>query len=190
VVLTLGVTLSTQPSLPPPNYPVNKTALSCEFSLPDCFGDVVYLKDFSGNDEDNPVPISEFEDFADKVAEDLHTHELTWPGYLSGRGVYDTPFYNGGQSTRRTDDPNTETGFWPADQQVCIETIGCSGRSEINYIAQGMWGAATGEPLPISEAIVRLWKGWEYRDKPSEDTLFWLRYGYEYYQQWLEEQGQ
>ncbi len=180
---------SAQPPLPPPNYPVNDTGKHlCNSPLPACFGDTVYLKDFAGHGEDNPIPIAEFEEFADKVAEDLYSHDLSWPGYSAGRGAYDTPFYNNGQSERRTNDPNAVNGLWPADQQVCIETIGCSGRSEINYIAQGMWGAATGEPLPVSEAIVRLWKGWEYMESPSEDTLSWLQYGYDYYQRWLEEQ--
>ncbi|MEZ4713490.1 MAG: hypothetical protein R3A44_40255 [Caldilineaceae bacterium] len=149
----------------------------------------MYLKDFSSHGESNPIPIGEFETFADKVAADLDTHDVTWPGYRSGRGTYDTPFYNGGQSERRTNDPNATNGIWPSDQQVCIETLGCSGRSEINYMAQGMWGAATGEPEPISEGIVRLWKGWEYLEAPSEGTLFWLQYGYDYYQNWQNEQG-
>ncbi len=126
---------SAQPPLPPPNYPINDIAIPCNSSLSDCFGDVVYLKDFADYDEDNPISIGEFEEFTDKVAEDLYTHDLSWPGYAAGRGAYDTPFYNNGQSERRTDEP---TELWPADQQVCIETIGCSGRSEVNYIAQGM----------------------------------------------------
>jgi len=182
---------SAQPSLPPPNYPLNAPGQGeCRSALPDCFGDIVYLKDFSGNDKDSPIGIEEFEEFADKVAEDLNAHDLSWPGVAGGRGTYDTPFYNGGESERRTSDPNAANGQWPAGQQVCIESIGCSGRSEINYIAQGMWGAAVGEPKPVSEAIVRLWKGWEYLEAPSEDTLFWLQYGYDYYQGWLEEYEQ
>ncbi|MCB8953074.1 MAG: RHS repeat-associated core domain-containing protein [Ardenticatenales bacterium] len=188
-IALLTLTLTGDTPLPPPNYPVNAPGPGvCSLSLPNCFGDIVYLKDFSGYGEDNPIPIAEFEEFADKVAEDLYTHDLTWPGYLSDRGTYDTPFCNGGESERRTGDSDAPNGLWPANQQVCIETIGCSGRSEVNYIAQGMWGAATGEPLPISEAIVRLWKGWEYGEKPSEDTLFWLQYGYDYYLHWREEQ--
>jgi hypothetical protein len=147
------------------------------------------LKDFSGHGEDNPVPIEEFEEFADKVAEDLNTHDLDWPGFSAGRQVYDTPFYNGGESERRTGDPNAPKGRYPADQQVCIETIRCSGRSEINYIAQGMWGAAAGEPKFVTEAIALGWKLWEYGESPSEDTSFWLDYGYDYYQDWLEEQN-
>lgn len=51
-----------------------------------------------------------------------------------------------------------------------------------------MWGAAVGEPKPVSAAIVRTWKFIEYFEKPSEGTLFWLNYGYEYYENWFLEQ--
>ena len=190
VIMAFVLTADTPVASPPPtNYPANVYGgEGCSSSLPGCFGDVVVLKDFSGHGEDNPIPIEEFNEFADEVAEDLNSHDLTWPGISAGRQAYDTPFYNGGESERRTGDPNAQAGFYPADQQVCIETLRCSGRSEINYIAQGMWGAAVGEPKPITISITIGWKGWEYFDWPSEDTFFWLQYGYDYYQQWLEEQ--
>jgi RHS repeat-associated protein len=176
---------SAQPSPPPPNYPINDYGGDkCTLSLPDCFGDKVFLKDFAGHDEKNPIPIEEFEAFADKVANDLYTHDLDWPGFFGGRQTYDTPFYNGGESQRRSDDPNAVNGIYPATQRVCIENVGCAGRSEINYIAQGMWAAAVGEPQPVSAVIVIGWKLWEYKESPSENTLFWLNYGYEYYQRW------
>jgi RHS repeat-associated protein len=182
IILTADTPLSPSPT----NFPINAPGGSnCSSSLPDCFGDVVILKDFSEYDEDNPIPIDEFEDFADEIAEDLYSHDLGWPGLEAGRGVYDTPFYNGGESERRGGNPE---GVYPADQQVCIETIGCSGRSEINYIAQGMWGAAVGEPEFVSEAITRTWKLVEYGESPSEKTLFWLDYGYNYYKRWQQEQ--
>lgn len=50
---------SAQPPQPPPNYPVNAPGQDqCSSVLPDCFGDIVYLKDFSGNDKDNPIALS------------------------------------------------------------------------------------------------------------------------------------
>jgi RHS repeat-associated protein len=194
VIVLIGMavilTADTPASLPPTNFPINANGgINCNSSLPDCFGDVVTLKDFSEYDENNPMPIEEFEKFADKVAEDLSTHELGWPGLSAGRGKYDTPFYNGGESERRTRDPNAEEGDYPANQQVCIETLGCYARSEINYIAQGMWGAAVGEPKPVSRLITEAWKAFKYREnKPSEGTYFWLEYGYDYYQQWEQRQ--
>jgi len=188
-VALLAFTMASSASPPPPSYPINGSSpQKCTDSLPDCFGDVVRLKDFGNSGSDNPIPIKEFNAFADKVAADLHNHDVDWPGLSGGRATYDTPFYNGGQSERRTGDPNAQIGMFPAAQQACIESVGCAGRSEINYIAQGMWGARTGESKPVSVAIVRAWKFVEYQDTPSEGTLFWLQYGYDYYQQWLEQQ--
>ena len=188
-VMTIILASDTTAHPPPNNYPINANGgPNCKSSLPDCFGDIVTLKDFPGNGEGNPIPVDEFRDFADKVSEDLYSHDLTWPGYMAGRQAYDTPFYNGGQSVNRTGDRDAESGIYSADQQVCIETLRCSGRSEINYIAQGMWGAAVGEPKFVSHTIVWTWKLWEYHNPPSEDTLFWLDYGYDYYQQWQKNQ--
>jgi RHS repeat-associated protein len=186
VLIAMAVLLTADIPLPEPtNFPINAHGgTECSLSLSGCFGDEVVLKDFSEHGEDNPIPIEEFEEFADEVAEDLYTHDLGWPGLEAGRGAYDTPFYNGGESERRGGNPE---GDYPADQQVCIETIGCSGRSEINYIAQGMWGAAVNETKPVSIAITWTWKLEEYFDRPSEGTIFWLKYGYDYYKQWLKE---
>jgi hypothetical protein len=190
-VLALALTGdSEQPPLPEPNYPENSTYVNeddpCHAPLVGCFEPVVNLMDFKGRGEDNPIPSGEFEELLDAVAEDLYSHDLTSPGYLAGRGEYDTPFYNGGGSRRRTDNPE---GFWPANQQVCIEDVRCSGRSEINYFAQGMWSAAAGESLFTAEVIAYGWKLGEYAESPSEDSLFWLEYGYTYYQEWLETQS-
>ena len=160
----------------------------CISPLPDCFGDKVGLKDFKNNGINTPIPTKEFEAFANKVAKDLYTHDVDWPGLSGGRGTYDTPFYNGGESERRTGDPNAQKGNFPANQQVCIEGVGCAGRSEINYIAQGMWGARTDESKPVSKVIVWTWKLWEYQDKPSDETIFWLQYGYDYYLRSLEQE--
>ena len=186
----LAAVLSTDTAPPPqesPNYPENESSeTECSSSLSNCHGDTVSLEDFSGNSEENPVPIDEFEEFADAVAEDLATHDLGWPGLEAGRGIYDTPFYNGGGSSRRTLNPE---GIYPSDQPVCIETLGCSARSEINYIGQGMWGAAVGEPKVVTAGIAITWKLVEYQELPSEDIYFWLDYGYEYYQEWQENQA-
>ena len=172
------------------NYPGNEWGgIDCASTLSGCFGDTVVLMDFSQYGEENPISIEEFNAFSDEVAKDLQSHDLTWPGIKAGRQAYDTPFYNGGKSERRTGDPNAEKGYYPADQQVCIESLRCSSRAEINYIAQGMWGAAVGEPQIVSHLIVIVWKYVEYGDLPSEDTLFWLDYGYEYYQQWQDYQN-
>ncbi|MCC6604833.1 MAG: hypothetical protein IT327_16605 [Anaerolineae bacterium] len=167
-----------------PNYPKNYFGEgNCEKSLPECFGDTVYLKDFPSEQISDTevlipfIPIEEFEALADKIAEDLYTHDLTWPGFDSGRKGYDTPFYNGGGK-------GVEEPIFEHDQLVCVETLRCSGRSEINYIAQGLWGAAVGESELVSVLIVRAWKWDQYQETPSEDTIYWLKWGYEYYESW------
>ena len=186
VLVVLAFTLGGDSIAPPPstNYPKNYPSSDpCTSSLSSCFGDTVQLtEDFSSNGKENPVSIGEFEEFADEVAEDLHSHDLgPWPGQIGGREYYDTPFYNGGGRGGGQE-------VAPGNQLVCIETLRCSGRSDINYMAQGMWGAALGEPLWMSKSIAWFWKITSYWDDPSDDTNFWLEYGYNYYEQWLEEQ--
>jgi len=51
-----------------------------------------------------------------------------------------------------------------------------------------MWGAATNEPKFVSHGIAYAWKWREYDEPPSEDVLFWIDYGYDYYRQWKENQ--
>jgi hypothetical protein len=104
---------------------------------------------------------------------------VTSPGLISGRGTYDTPFYNGGGR-------GNPEGNWPARQRVYIEGIGCYGRSEINYLAQGMWSAAAGESLTMAKSIVYAWKV-QYGETPSAGTVLWLEYGYNYYQNWIKD---
>lgn len=187
VILTGDTDVPPQPGFPQNGIMEGNESINCSASLPDCFGDQVGLKDFSGNGPNKPITFDEFQAFEDKVAEDLSTHNVDWPGFFGGRQAYDTPFYNGGQSERRTSDAGSVEGIYPADQQVCIEVYGCYGRSEINYLAQGMWGAAVGEPKFVSEGITKTWKKVEYGEPPSQGTLFWLNQGYEYYNNWKED---
>ncbi len=53
----------------------------------------------------------------------VSSHDVTWPGLLSGRAAYDTPFYNGGGSELRAANP---AGLYPSTQMVCIESLPCS----------------------------------------------------------------
>ena len=191
-ILALTLTGDSDQSPPPgTNYPKNAHGGSgCDKSLSDCFGDVVYLKDFPEEQISESetlltyIPADEFEPLLDEIAADLYFHDITWPGVASGRAAYDTPFYNGGGKGINP--------IYPANQQVCIGgvSIGCSDRSEINYIAQGMWDARADQPKIASEAIIYYWKWSEYGGTPSEDTLFWNEYGYDYYQKWKEEAEQ
>lgn len=51
-----------------------------------------------------------------------------WGDLADDRGHYETPFWNGRMR----------------DTHVCIERDGCFRRSEVNYLAQGMWGSTGG----------------------------------------------
>ena len=190
---TLQTPVTPASSPQPRNYPKNGGGSFCAGSLSDCFGDQVsYEEDFSEHGPDNPIPLEEFESFADEVAQDLHDHEVLWPGIEpenglnSGRAVYDTPFYNGGGSEARGR-PNRE--FAPGSQRVCIEGHGCSARSDVNYIAQGMWGARVGETEGMSLLIGQFWKLEEYGVSLPPDAQYWVKYGRDHYQQWLIDNG-
>ena len=169
------------------NFPVNSSnGADCTLSLPDCFGNTVKLKDLPGYDVNAPLPEAEFTALASKVAEDLYNHHTPSPGFLAGRGAYDTPFYNGGG---RVGILGTMQGIYDAGQQVCVEGLRCSGRSEINYFAQGMWSAAAGESLGTAKGYAYAWKFTSYKETPSADVLYWIEYGYKYYLDWLQRNG-
>ncbi|MCP4423579.1 MAG: hypothetical protein GY803_03710 [Chloroflexi bacterium] len=175
---------------PPPNYPIHDTVSpghnnpkgGCKLTLYECFyyehaGEhAVYLKNFEGYAESNPIPYGEFSRLLAGVAWDLYTHDVDSPGFEGERAGYDTPFYNGGGKGTAQNPP------WPSDQEVCIQTVGCYGRYEINYFAQGMWSAAAGESLTTAKAIAGGWKFISYFDFASEGVYFWDEYGYTYYQ--------
>jgi hypothetical protein len=160
VVVSTVVLTSDQPTPENPKtfrgYPPTNCGVEdfeCYSTLQNCFGDTVLLKDFSDNNIDNPISIEEFEDFLDEVAEDLYSLYLSWPGCTTGRDRYDTLFYNNGG--RGTNNPESD---FDSDQEVCIESIGCYGGSEINYVAQGMWEVATNEPENIIKKSLKLGK--------------------------------
>ena len=48
-----------------------------------------------------------------------------------------------------------------------------------------MWSAAVGESLDRAETYAQMWKA-TYLDEPSEDLYYWLEYGYNHYDEWLE----
>jgi hypothetical protein len=64
---------------------------------------------------------------------------------------------------------------------------GCWGRTEINYFAQGMWSAESGESLDTALWTTKTWNSSSYQLSTSEiqDKLFWTEYGYLWHQNWL-----
>lgn len=108
---------------------------------------------------------------------------------LDGRRAdFDSAFWNPPKEYTRRLRSTKPTGFAndTEDVEVCahIEMSGgctkkCSKRSEINYFAQGMWAAKTGEPLWVAKTINRGWKLVNYvQPTISDDVQFWTEWGY------------
>jgi RHS repeat-associated protein len=95
---------------------------------------------------------------------DVKTRDTTGPQYL-GRLNYDSPFWNG-------------YGILPGE--VCINGS-CYPRAEVNYIAQGMWGADAGESIQFSRLIVWTYKELVWYEEPSPGTYAWHDFGYNFY---------
>ncbi len=77
------------------------------------------------------------------------------------RAVYDTPFWDG----------------YTNDVPVCFEAS-CYPRSSVNYVAQGMLSAATGQTLNDSHLLVHLWNIKEYAHAASPEEIHWTTYGH------------
>jgi hypothetical protein len=75
------------------------------------------------------------------------------------RGYYETPFWNGPRGK---------------DTNVCIEGHGCFLRSELNYIAQGMWGAQSGEPVWLTSLVADAWNWTQYDHPATPGEVYWV----------------
>ena len=105
---------------------------------------------------------------------------------INDRANYDTPFWNG------YDEPG----------EICVDSM-CYPRSEVNYLAQGMYAASQGEP--IGGWSVLAWKSYNYffpdfkgdpriglpptppkgtykSPIPSAGTMYWFNQGYDAYE--------
>jgi RHS repeat-associated protein len=151
----------------------------CEGTLAECFGDLEdglrpegteRLAEFAHRqliDED------ELNELLEVVYEDLEKERmvpagLNLLGVLAGRDRYDTPFWNG--------DGN--------DTIVCIgDYSSCYRRSHVNYVAQGMWGAAAGETLEETLQVAETWNQTIYQHPPEPAELFWTAFGWRWYRQ-------
>jgi hypothetical protein len=87
----------------------------------------------------------------EQIALDLiNRKESNWLRRISrldlARNGYDTPMFSGGGMDivlyLLGGDPFPDV--YPSKQAVCLDYLGCYGRSEVNYVAQGMWDAIAG----------------------------------------------
>ena len=135
----------------------------CTGSLSECFQNVE-LKKFTDN---QVIDTGDFHNMLDTVNIDLHKKWRTT--YDPARAGYDTPFYNG----------NDENN----DKTVCVDNK-CSPQSAVNYVAQGMYSAHTGQSLPDAKKLADRWNRYAHMfgsGGATEDELYWLEYGYNYY---------
>jgi hypothetical protein len=108
----------------------------------------------------------QFDEMLDAIHDDLSDN---WRTPLDpGRMAYDTPFWNG--------NPRFGKPIY-GDEVVCLNNK-CSERSAINYVAQGMYSAHTGQSLDTAKEVVQWWNRLNYFHNATEDELYWLEYGY------------
>jgi hypothetical protein len=114
------------------------------------------------NDEFNKLILAIFFDIK---------HREPVGGYdFADRSVYDTPLWD---------------AYGKFTGKVCFDNI-CYKRSEVNYVAQGMWVAASGQSNSEGRLGVVAWKLLSFTSKPltyfppvpSEGTLIWFDRGY------------
>jgi hypothetical protein len=160
------------------SLPEDPVVKYCEGTLEECF----LLNQLAELGYKEIITLDEFNDLLDAIYEDLNNRAtppvLLWlgllgyvPGGLAGRDHYDTPIWNGRKQ----------------DIQVCIEGHGCDyTRSEINYVAQGMWGAASyvkwapfGESKEKSLKVTEYWNQKEYGHGATEGERYWTEFGYD-----------
>jgi hypothetical protein len=138
----------------------------CQGTLSECFNQH-QVKDFSYGQK---IDQNEFNDMLDSVSKDLDSKWRT--PFDPARATYDTPFFDGNSRFGDTNRP---------DQLVCIGDK-CSLQSSVNYVAEGMYSAKTGQSLDDAKKVAAEWNSIMYRKPVSDDELYWLEYGYDYYE--------
>jgi len=146
------------PEKPNPNAPIKPVNQKCDQST---YVECAYsggLLVISGRLNINP---KQLEQLMIAVYLDLQQRSRS----ASDRSTYDTPFWD---------------AYGKVPGQACFKGI-CFPRQEVNYFAQGMYSAASGEPLWLGHGIVLLWKLHyleNFPETPSEGTYLWFDIGY------------
>jgi hypothetical protein len=138
---------------------------NCQGTLADCFNQQA-TKKFVNNQS---IDSQEFHNMLDAINTDLSRKWRTQ--YDLARAGYDTPFFNGDS---RFDNDVVE------DMIVCIDDK-CSPQSTVNYVAQGMYSAYTGQSLEDAYELADDWNQIMWNHDANEDEKFWIGYGYNYY---------
>lgn len=137
----------------------------CNETLAQCFVNNE-TKEFKDHEQIDP---KEFDDMLGAVKKDVDKGVRTPIDYA--RVTYDTPFYDGNPLIG----PKTHK-----DQIVCIGDK-CNHQSAVNYVAQGMYSAASGLTVDGARSSVQLWNSIWWRHDASKEEMYWTEYGYNYY---------
>jgi hypothetical protein len=121
--------------------------------------------DFESNEEIDEEKLNKL---VEAIAARLHAASPLRPGDGDlRRGWFDTPFRNA------TDHLLDDTTLIYHGQEYK--------RSEVNYLGQGMWGAAAGESLEETLAFANKWKQDFWGEAgASEGVKFWTAFGYQH----------
>lgn len=117
--------------------------------------------------QERNVSDDEFFDFLFVVAVDVDRKKrgMNFPYEWAD---YDTPFYHGGFYDLR-------------NETLCVNSR-CDSRDAINYVAQGMLSAKSGESFEKALAISEEWNQKKHGHSASEAKLFWVKFGYHYFE--------
>jgi hypothetical protein len=130
------------------------------------------LKQFDHYENVDP---NEIKDLAVAIKEDLKTQDTSlWSDMSHGANLLATGRYSGGRY-------NYDTPLWNGYQfnaTICIDGHGCWARTEVNYIAQGMWAAAGGKSLEDTLWAPQAWNQNRYGHPAEEGELYWTEYGW------------
>jgi hypothetical protein len=144
--------------------PLHRWEYGCTETFAKCFHDWK-LMDF---DENEQIDQSEFNELLYVLHDDLKNRDnglIPLLRYDPRRSDYDTPFWNGDRN----------------NDHVCFGQ-NCYKRSDVNYVAQGMWAAAAGENLDQAYQVAAKWKS-GYGHELSASTMYWIEYGFNTYNQ-------
>jgi hypothetical protein len=131
----------------------------CTETLGECF-EREENKQFA---ENQVIDENEFKDLINAVYDDLSSKAIR-TAWDPARAGYDTPFYNG-------DFP---------DSVVCIGDK-CSKQSHVNYFAQGMYSADTGQSESWGKFQLWMWNEIKYGHPADPDEFYWFEQGYKQY---------
>lgn len=107
-----------------------------------------------------------FTDYVNSFMHTAHLNSKPRTKYDLARESYDTPFYDGSVEGN--------------DKDVCFGT-NCYKQSAVNYVAQGMYAAKTGDTVEGALETTNWWNETFWGHPATNEELYWTEYGYKYF---------